>query len=92
MSTHYHHVSEDPTTPTPTTSTENPSVISAQLQQQQQQQQQPLTESSNGQLSVTTATKSYPLATASYEEVAQSLDLFWEKLQAFHQSFGTKFV
>ena len=91
MSTHYHHVSEDPTTPTPTTSTENPSVISAQLQQQQQQQQ-PLTESSNGQLSVTTATKSYPLATASYEEVAQSLDLFWEKLQAFHQSFGTKFV
>lgn len=90
MSTHYHHVSEDPTTPTPTTSTENPSVISAQLQQQQQQQ--PLTEGSNGQLSVTTTTKSYPLATASYEEVAQSLDLFWEKLQAFHQSFGTKFV
>ena len=89
MSTHYHHVSEDPTTPTPTTSTENPSVISAQLQQQQQQ---PLTEGSNGQLSVTTTTKSYPLATASYEEVAQSLDLFWEKLQAFHQSFGTKFV
>lgn len=89
MSTHYHHVSEDPTTPTPT-STENPSVISAQLQQQQQQQ--PLSESSNGQLSVPTTTKSYPLATASYEEVAQRLDLFWEKLQAFHQSFGTKFV
>ncbi|KAM4091972.1 hypothetical protein ACB094_06G001600 [Castanea mollissima] len=89
MSTHYHHVSEDPTTPTPT-STENPSVISAQLQQQQQQQ--PVSESSNGQLSVTTTTKSYPLATASYEEVAQSLDLFWEKLQAFHHSFGTKFV
>lgn len=89
MSTHYHHVSEDPTTPTPT-STENPSVISAQLQQQQKQQ--PLSESSNGQLSVPTTTKSYPLATASYEEVAQRLDLFWEKLQAFHQSFGTKFV
>lgn len=89
MSTHYHHVPEDPTTPTPT-STENPSVISAQLQQQQKQQ--PLSESSNGQLSVPTTTKSYPLATASYEEVAQSLDLFWEKLQAFHQSFGTKFV
>ncbi|KAJ6894953.1 hypothetical protein NC652_028632 [Populus alba x Populus x berolinensis] len=27
-----------------------------------------------------------------YEDIAQSSDLFWEKLKAFHQSFGTKFM
>ncbi|KAG6634812.1 hypothetical protein CIPAW_12G142500 [Carya illinoinensis] len=87
MSTHFHYVSQDPTTTT--TVTENPSPISAQRQRQQKRQSGG--ESTNGQFSVTTA-KIYPSATASYEGVAQSSDLFCEKLKAFHQSFGTKFM
>lgn len=81
MSTHHHHLSGDATA---TTVTENPSAISAQEQQLRGG-------NTNGQLSVTT-NSSYPSATATYEEVAQSSDLFWEKLKAFHQSFGTKFM
>ncbi|XP_038689280.1 high mobility group B protein 10 isoform X2 [Tripterygium wilfordii] len=37
-------------------------------------------------------TPSYPPAEAKYEEVAQSSDLFWEKLKAFHKALGTKFI
>lgn len=33
----------------------------------------------------------YPPATAKYEDVAQSSDLFWATLKAFHKSFGNKF-
>ncbi|XP_057983776.1 high mobility group B protein 10 [Malania oleifera] len=33
----------------------------------------------------------YPVAAAEYEEVAQSPELFWKTLEAFHRSFGTKF-
>ncbi|XP_059444148.1 high mobility group B protein 10 [Corylus avellana] len=80
MSTHYHHLSEDPAT---TTINQNPSAISAQ-------QQQLSTGTANGQ--PVTTKRSYPSATASYEEVAQSSDIFWEKLKAFHNSFGTKFM
>jgi hypothetical protein len=84
MSTHYHHLSEDPaTTVTTTTINQNPSAISAQ-------QQQLRTGTANGQ--PVTTKRSYPSATASYEEVAQSSDIFWEKLKAFHNSFGTKFM
>ncbi|KAL5577741.1 hypothetical protein UlMin_019440 [Ulmus minor] len=35
---------------------------------------------------------SYPSATATYDQVAQSSHLFLEKLQDFHTSFGTKFL
>ncbi|KAF5479136.1 hypothetical protein F2P56_005635 [Juglans regia] len=89
MSTHYHHLSQYPTI---TTVTDNASAISAQ--QQQKKEQQLSSDSANGKLSVTTITtaKSYPSATASYEGVTQSPDLFWEKLKAFHQSFETKFM
>ncbi|KAH8494891.1 hypothetical protein H0E87_021337 [Populus deltoides] len=51
------------------------------------QQQELHSESINGQ-----SFRSYPPATAKYEDIAQSSDLFWEKLKAFHQSFGTKFM
>ncbi|KAK9269794.1 hypothetical protein L1049_001572 [Liquidambar formosana] len=34
----------------------------------------------------------YPVAKAQYEEVAQNEDIFWESLQGFHSSFGTKFM
>ncbi|XP_040988115.1 high mobility group B protein 10 isoform X4 [Juglans microcarpa x Juglans regia] len=89
MSTHYHHLSQYPTI---TTVTDNASAISAQ--QQQKKEQQLSSDSANGKLSVTTITtaKSYPSATASYEGVTQSPDLFWEKLKAFHQLFETKFM
>ncbi|KDP36314.1 hypothetical protein JCGZ_09529 [Jatropha curcas] len=50
-------------------------------------QQQIQSETSNGQ-----SFRSYPPATAQYQDVVQSSDLFWEKLKAFHKSFGTKFV
>ncbi|XP_044472807.1 high mobility group B protein 10 [Mangifera indica] len=33
----------------------------------------------------------YPSATANYEDVVQSSDLFWATLKAFHKSFGIKF-
>ncbi|OMO83846.1 hypothetical protein CCACVL1_11138 [Corchorus capsularis] len=33
----------------------------------------------------------YPWPTASYEDVAQISDLFWEKLKTFHKSLGQKF-
>ncbi|XP_050236707.1 high mobility group B protein 10 isoform X2 [Mercurialis annua] len=36
--------------------------------------------------------KSYPSPTAQFEHLLQSSDLFWDKLKAFHQSFGTKFM
>ncbi|KAF8031300.1 hypothetical protein BT93_D0484 [Corymbia citriodora subsp. variegata] len=55
-------------------------------------QNQPLSESANGHLSVSSSSKLYPPATAQYEELVQSSELFWEKLKAFHQSFGTKFM
>ncbi|PON88875.1 ARID DNA-binding domain containing protein [Trema orientale] len=96
MHTHHHSRSESEV-PTP-----NPSSISAQPHQQQQQQQ--LVESRSGEtangLSISsssataTATKSssYPSATAKYEQVIQSSDLFWEKLKDFHSSFATKFM
>ena len=51
------------------------------------QQHELLSETLNGQ-----SFRSYPPATAKYEDIAQSSDLFWEKLKAFHQSFGTKFM
>lgn len=51
------------------------------------QQQELHSESINGQ-----SFRSYPPATAKYEDIAQSSDLFWEKLKVFHQSFGTKFM
>ncbi|KAM2613903.1 hypothetical protein TB2_028583 [Malus domestica] len=38
------------------------------------------------------APKAYPSPTATYEEVVQSSDLFWEKLKEFHDSFRTKFM
>lgn len=36
-------------------------------------------------------TKPYPAPTASYQDIVRDENLFWEKLQAFHQSLGTKF-
>ncbi|KAJ6417535.1 hypothetical protein OIU84_003292 [Salix udensis] len=51
------------------------------------QQHELLSETINGQ-----SFRSYPPATAKYEDIAQSADLFWEKLKAFHQSLGTKFM
>lgn len=78
-------MSEAPTTPI--TEKEPSSAISAQ-------QQQVRTETANGSSSssLTSTTKVYPPATAKYEEVVQSSDLFWEKLKEFHDSFRTKFV
>ncbi|KAL9321589.1 hypothetical protein ACSQ67_009642 [Phaseolus vulgaris] len=35
--------------------------------------------------------KPYPAPTASYQDIVRDENLFWEKLQAFHQSLGTKF-
>lgn len=52
-----------------------------------QQRQELPSETTHGQSS-----KSYPPATARYEDVVQSSDLFWEKLKDFHKSFGTKFT
>ncbi|XP_007020315.2 PREDICTED: high mobility group B protein 10 isoform X1 [Theobroma cacao] len=51
-------------------------------------QQQQQSESTNGQY---TNMPRYPSPTAKYEDVAQSSDLFWEKLKAFHKSLGKKF-
>ncbi|BBH04469.1 High mobility group box protein with ARID/BRIGHT DNA-binding domain [Prunus dulcis] len=78
-------MSEAPTTPI--TEKEPSTAISAQ-------QQQVRTETANGSSSssLTSTTKVYPPATAKYEEVVQSSDLFWEKLKEFHDSFRTKFV
>lgn len=36
--------------------------------------------------------KMYPQASATYDDVAQSSDLFWEKLKEFHNSIRTKFM
>ncbi|KAF2324789.1 hypothetical protein GH714_017026 [Hevea brasiliensis] len=62
-------------------STHNPTatVISAQRE-------------SNGETRNGQSFRSYPPATAQFEDVVQSSDLFWEKLKAFHKSFGTKFI
>ncbi|KAJ9187111.1 hypothetical protein P3X46_002606 [Hevea brasiliensis] len=64
-----------------TMSTHNPTatVISAQRE-------------SNGETRNGQSFRSYPPATAQFEDVVQSSDLFWEKLKAFHKSFGTKFM
>ncbi|KAI4307536.1 hypothetical protein L6164_030712 [Bauhinia variegata] len=45
------------------------------------------TENANGQSSV----KPYPPPTALYDELVQNSNLFWEKLQSFHESSATKF-
>ncbi|KAF7814856.1 high mobility group B protein 10-like [Senna tora] len=45
---------------------------------------------SDGQSSIGT-TKSYPPPNALYEDLAQRSDLFWENLQHFHNSLGSKF-
>lgn len=37
------------------------------------------------------ASSYYPPPTAKYEDIAQSSDLFWATLEAFHKSFGDKF-
>ncbi|GKV36459.1 hypothetical protein SLEP1_g44589 [Rubroshorea leprosula] len=58
-----------------------------------QQQQIPI-ERTNGRYNNSKQAMSsspYPSPTATYEQVAQSADLFWEKLKAFHKSLGTKF-
>lgn len=34
----------------------------------------------------------YPVPTAEYDDVVQDPDMFWESLQGFHSSFGTKFL
>lgn len=36
-------------------------------------------------------TKFYPKPEADYQQISQNTQIFWEKLQAFHRSFGTKF-
>lgn len=41
--------------------------------------------------SSTTSTPFYPSPEASYEEITQNPQFFLEKLQFFHQVFGTKF-
>lgn len=38
-----------------------------------------------------TSTTTYPSPEASYEEITQNPQFFWEKLQLFHSAFGTKF-
>lgn len=47
---------------------------------------------SNGETRNGKSFKSYPPATAQFEDIVRSSDLFWEKLKAFHKSFGTKFM
>ncbi|KAL1357899.1 hypothetical protein HN51_009742 [Arachis hypogaea] len=37
------------------------------------------------------ATKAYPTPTALYDDLARDSNLFWDKLESFHKSFGTKF-
>ncbi|KAL8264230.1 hypothetical protein R6Q59_022360 [Mikania micrantha] len=37
------------------------------------------------------STTTYPSPEASYEEITQNPQFFWEKLQSFHSVFGTKF-
>ncbi|KAM5582834.1 high mobility group B protein 10 [Rosa sericea] len=54
-------------------------------------QHQVLTHSANGSSSSLTSTsKVYPPASAKFEDVVQSSDLFWQKLKEFHDSLGTK--
>ncbi|KAL2335831.1 hypothetical protein Fmac_010277 [Flemingia macrophylla] len=36
-------------------------------------------------------TAPYPAPTASYQDIVRDASLFWEKLQAFHESLGTKY-
>ncbi|KAK1430895.1 hypothetical protein QVD17_13998 [Tagetes erecta] len=38
-----------------------------------------------------TSTTTYPSPEASYEQIIQNPQFFWEKLQLFHQAFGSKF-
>lgn len=42
-------------------------------------------------VTVTSATNPYPPPTALYDELVRDATLFWEKLQSFHKSLGTKF-
>ncbi|XVF76938.1 hypothetical protein PTKIN_Ptkin14bG0000400 [Pterospermum kingtungense] len=53
---------------------------------QQQQQSESTNEEDNSM-----PLPHYPSPTAKYEDVAQSSQLFWEKLKAFHKSLGKKF-
>ncbi|XP_048330788.1 high mobility group B protein 10 isoform X1 [Ziziphus jujuba] len=83
MFTHHHN---QPEAEVPKPISENTSAFSAQNHQLR-------SETANGFSPPLTATaKSYPSATAKYEQVVQSSDLFWEKLKDFHTSFGTKFM
>ncbi|KAM1055465.1 hypothetical protein FF1_029007 [Malus domestica] len=77
--------------PTPKiTEKEKPSSSSATSAHQQQLLSLPANGSSLS--SPASAPKAYPSPTATYEEVVQSSDLFWEKLKEFHDSFRTKFM
>lgn len=72
--------------PNPDGST-NGSQFQFQLQQQQQSERLNGWEGS----STLTPSKPYPAPTARYQDIVRDANLFWEKLQAFHQSFGTKY-
>ncbi|XP_050369595.1 high mobility group B protein 10-like [Argentina anserina] len=58
------------------------------------QQHQLLTPTANGSSSssLTSTSKVYPPPSAEFDDVAQSSDLFWQKLKEFHDSLGTKFM
>lgn len=49
------------------------------------------TSNSNSNGNNNKASSYYPPPTANYEDVAQSSELFWATLEAFHKSFGDKF-
>ncbi|KAL4285605.1 hypothetical protein AHAS_Ahas19G0002900 [Arachis hypogaea] len=55
-----------------------------------QQESERDTPNGNGKSS-DAATKAYPTPTALYDDLARDSNLFWDKLESFHKSFGTKF-
>ncbi|KAJ1416963.1 High mobility group box domain [Sesbania bispinosa] len=74
------------------TSNSNSNSGSLQLQLQQLQNQ-PFGNGNGNENERTSLTpiNPYPLPTALYQDLTRDSNLFWEKLQSFHKSFGTKF-
>ncbi|CAK9157821.1 unnamed protein product [Ilex paraguariensis] len=78
------HLGNDPITATTNASTENATDCPSQPPSQ--------SESPYGQSHHSSReTKTYPKPEAEYQEIKQNPDVFFEKLQGFHTSFGTKF-
>ncbi|XP_027332406.1 high mobility group B protein 10 isoform X2 [Abrus precatorius] len=71
--------------------TNKPNPDSSTNRSQQQKNHQSERANGNEGSSSLTSTNPYPPPTALYQDLARDEKLFWEKLQSFHNSFGTRF-